>query len=154
MADIYTQFSEGLTVTKRDIKWIKEKIAYFENPPDPDGDPDKWKEFLAECEAYDLMDPEERESGLEFEVQYFETQVIFYSEDQGDPWHVATLVQNLFRKYYPDACFTLNWAGTCSKPRAGEFDGGGLFVTATDIEHLNVAEWLHKKVKEFGGKER
>jgi len=142
MADNYVQFSEGLQVDDADRQWIKDKIDYFETPPDPDGE--EWEEFLSECGEYDLDDIDQM-SGLDIEVQFAEREVIFYAEEYGNWYHAAKLVQDLFRERHPDASWCIAWAETCSKARPGEFGGGAAFVTAERIEILSTYEWLQKK---------
>jgi hypothetical protein len=41
------------------------------------------------------------------------------------------------------------WADTCSKPRVGEFSGGGVFVTAAGVRFLTPQDWLDQLQAEF-----
>lgn len=153
MADNYVQFSDGLKVDELDLAWIKAKIEYFENPPDDDSGA-AWDEFIAECEAYEVDGAEEagrgfKSSGLEFEVDFTHSEVIFYSEEYGNWYHAARLVQELFRERHPDACWSISWAETCSKARPGEFGGGAAFVTAEDIEVFSTYNFVTKKTDDW-----
>ena len=149
MADTYVQFSEELRVTKRDIKFIKERIEYFEYPPGED-EGAEWDGFFAACEAYEVQDTDH--SALEFEVEYNDKSVIFYADESGNPYHVAKLVQDLFRKYHHDACFTIEWAVSSNRARPGSFSGGAMFVTAEKIEAFSTYQWLQKKTKAWDKK--
>lgn len=142
MANNYVLFSEGLRVTAKDVAWIKAEIDKFENAP-TDEDSDEYRGFLGLCEEYEV----EPDIGLEFQVEYYNKQVIFYSEEGGNWYHVAKLVQNLFRAHYPDAAFTIGWAETCSRPRPGEFGGGGAVVTAEKIEAMSTWKFFDKVLK-------
>lgn len=148
MADTYVQFSEGLKVTERDVEFIKKKIAFFETPP-ADSDSDEWEAFVAECETYEVDDPDH--SALEFEIDHIAGHVILYADECGNPYHVAKLVQDLFREHYHDACFTIEWSVSSNRARPGSFGGGALFVTAEKIEAFSTSDWICAKMKNRKG---
>lgn len=75
-----------------------------------------------------------------------------YAEESGDPGQVAHLVQQFLKKFRPDQCWSLTYATTCSKPRVGEFGGGGLFVTADSIEAFDANDWVQEKCGAFVGR--
>ena len=134
MANNYVQFSEGIALENGDAKWLRDRIALFENPPKNDVS-DAWKAHVAMCESYDLDDSE---SALEFESNISDAGAEFYADETGEPWHVCRLLQDLFRARGPKRCFTITWSLSCSKARAGEFGGGGAFVTAEAIKTFDA----------------
>ncbi len=145
MADNYTQFSEVLKVDEGDVAWLEERMRLFENPPD-DEDTEAWDLFEALCIEYNIEmdDPE-----LIFNSEIDNDEVWFYSHEGGDPWHVAKLVQDLFRARHPDSCFKISWSFSCSKPKVGEFSGGSAFVTAESIEICDPFIFLEDKEREW-----
>ena len=46
---------------------------------------------------------------------------------------VIPLVRKFLKQFRPDDCWSLTWSETCSKPRVGQFGGGAVFVTASDV---------------------
>lgn len=76
-----------------------------------------------------------------------------YAEESGVAEHVALFAQEFLARFRPRGYFTLTWAATCSKPRIGEFSGGAVFVTATDIVWNGVFSWLNERITEFNSSE-
>lgn len=72
-----------------------------------------------------------------------------YAEESGNAEHVALFAQEFLTRFRPHEYFTLTWAATCSKPRIGEFSGGAVFVTATEIIWNGVFSWLNERMAEF-----
>ena len=75
-----------------------------------------------------------------------------YAEESGHPDNVAHLVQKFLTKFRPDQCWALTYAVTCSKPRAGEFGGGAVFVTADEIKWQNAYEFIEQERTAFEAK--
>lgn len=67
-----------------------------------------------------------------------------YSDDFGEPQHVAKLAQEFLRRFRPKQHFALTWAETCDKPRIGHFGGGAVFVTATKMKWMSAGGFLKK----------
>ena len=76
----------------------------------------------------------------------------FYTEGWGDASNVAWLVQKFLKKFRPDQCWSLTYATTCSKPRAGEFGGGAVFVTADEIKWQNAYDFIEDQRAAFKAK--
>jgi len=72
-----------------------------------------------------------------------------YSQESGNPDNVAWLVQRLLKKFRPDLCWSLTYATTCSKPRAGEFGGGAVFATADEIRWENAHDFIARQLGQF-----
>ena len=77
-----------------------------------------------------------------------------YAEESGNPDNVAWLVQKFLKKFRPDQCWSLTYATTCSKPRAGEFGGGAVFVTADAIMWQNCLRFHREAAEGVQGQNR
>lgn len=73
----------------------------------------------------------------------------FFSDECGDISQVAETVQDFIKAQRPETCFTMTWADYADKLRVGEFDGGGLFVSADQITTFHAVEWAEQQEKEF-----
>ncbi len=61
----------------------------------------------------------------------------------------AHLVQKFLKQFAPNDSWSLTWATTCSKPRAGEFGGGAVFVTASDIKWNDSYDFVEQQAEAF-----
>jgi hypothetical protein len=43
----------------------------------------------------------------------------------------------------------MTYASTCSKPRIGEFSGGALFVTASQVTFFNARDFVERQEARF-----
>jgi len=166
MADNYVEFSEVLgDLSGEEEAWLEgqlQPVYVFgeqEYPEDavPAGlDPAAadWYGARAwrDLESYD---PEEDEP-VGFEYQFLgddqdgkQRHLWFYADEFGSPERIAHLVQKFLRQFHPDRYWTLSYAATCSKPRAGEFGGGCVFVTANKIEWCNTWDFLDTQIQAF-----
>ena len=73
----------------------------------------------------------------------------FFSENSASVMQVAEVVQEFLKRFRRNDCFILTWAEWDDHPRVGQFDGGGLFVTAEDIETFHAVEWAQKREDNF-----
>jgi hypothetical protein len=140
MADNYLQFSERLDLaTSKEVDWLRGQL---EEEPET-GRP----QFLL-----DYPDPEEADScGFEYEFceDPGDLHLWIYTEESGTVEHVAHLVQKFLKRFQPDQCWSLTYATTCSKPRAGEFGGGAVFVTADAIRWQDAYEFVEQERAAF-----
>jgi hypothetical protein len=162
MSNYYTQFSEALVLdnaeqadwvrTQLDAKKLdrlREHASKHPTPTDKLKVPDWAKELvLAEYilngqDAYFSWELEESDTPGKFNLAMF-------AEEVGDIDAVVVFVQAFLKKFAPDHCFTLSWAGTCSKMVAGEFGGGAAFVTADKVEYINTGQWLSERARTAG----
>jgi hypothetical protein len=85
----------------------------------------------------------EAADGLGFEIEFDHADAVFYifAEEHGDVDQVATFLQRFIRAFRPEDHIGFQWAETCSKPRAGEFGGGCVLVTANrcDFDSTDAA---------------
>ena len=144
MANNYTLFSEALSLhTFEQRRW--------------------WDDTLKRCEEIvDSPDDEHTPSGnlsvaivkalidwgyLGFQHEIYHDHIVFYSEDTGGVGVVGLLVQRFLREFDPYGCWALTWAESCSKPRIGEFSGGGMFVTARNISFQYSGGWTQRMIR-------
>jgi hypothetical protein len=160
VADNYLQFSETLgPLNKKQEAWLRQQIAPIvvvngkEYPEDsaPDSDAADYRglRFLREYEDPDDNDAETQGFGLDFEGTGKDRHAWISAEANGDPAHVAHLVQKFLRKFWPDQCWSLTYATTCSKLRIGEFSGGAVFVTAGEIRWENAYDFIEQQRAAF-----
>ena len=136
-----------VTSTDQSAPWGRRKFAYpireyaeGEVPSDLDVADEQWYG----CRAWrDLPDYDPHDGvPVGFEYAFHDDHdtpdgwgrhLWLYTEESGSPERVAHLVQKFLGRFRPNQCFSLTYATTCSKPRAGEFAGGAVFVTADRI---------------------
>ena len=87
--------------------------------------------------------------GFEFEVLPDENTLWFHADTYGDPTHVAWLVHKFLKRFRPDQCWSLTYANTCSKPRVGEFSGGAVFITSTEITQQTADDFIQQQRAAF-----
>jgi hypothetical protein len=120
MANSYIHFSEAISdLTAEEKLWCENHFAECAERAAKDED----FEFEDENVLFDY----------EFQEINGSPSLWMYTEECGSPGSVAEFVQKFFEKWRPDASMTIGWAATCSKPRLGEFGGGLIHVTATEI---------------------
>jgi hypothetical protein len=151
MANNYLLFSEVLPhLTDSQIAWLQEQLQqiyviqgrqYLEEevPAELDADQAEW----SGCRAFlDMADYDaEFDEGAGFEYRFhlepdedWGRHLWLYAEESGNVSRVAHLVQKFLRTFRQQDCWSLTYALTCSKPRVGEFGGGAVFVTASEIK--------------------
>lgn len=157
MADYYTQFSEGLTnITPEEEAWLNYALRCFTDESEEiltDGNLDADK-----VEAICKAEPWYYDNGgglpvLGFDAE-FETNepneggrtLKLYAEENGAPWCAAALVQTFFKKFRPNAVWSLCWADTCNRMRVGAFGGGAIVVSADDIQMSGSEYWIKRQM--------
>ncbi len=93
---------------------------------------------------YDVLDFE-----FAFQDEEDSRNLWLYADTHGDPEHVAWLVHKFLKRFHPDQCWSLTYANTCSKPKVGEFCGGAVFVTATEIKQQTADDWVQQQRAAF-----
>jgi len=152
MAESYLEFSQVLPhLSAEEAQWLQDQLEvvhvidgteYTEDnlPENTDG---AW----IGCRAYrDLEDYDGQYGGdVGFEYALHEDDdedwghhLWLYSQDHAYLDRVAHLVQKFLRTFRPGDCWSLTYSATCSKPRVGEFGGGAVFVTASDVKWLDA----------------
>ena len=140
MADNYQQWSAAIEeLTEEEMAWI-EKV--FENSPE--------EEEEEEEEEEDVLCVSETGVGhVEFTHIVDRSAHTFYAyaEEYADLSPLIRLVSAFIKKFRPDYVFKLSWADTCSKPRAGEFTGGGVVVSREGDTWFILDEILDEEVE-------
>lgn len=117
MANNYTQFSEMIPCeTKEQQEWLMQRLG-------------------------ETVETEERLQCPDCEFKADGENVWVYSEDSADISALADVVATFQLRFEVDEPWTLTWAETCSKPRVGQFGGGGLVVYRGKISWLNAWSW-------------
>ena len=166
MADSYLTFSEVLPhLTAEEEDWLREQLqlvyvfAGVELTEDQlASDADLQKADWIGCRAWRDMPDYEGDFEVGFQYAFHDDHgplnrrgrhLWVYDEEQGDPWRVAHLVQKFLQKFRPDDCWSITYALTCSKPRAREFGGGGIFVTAAELSTQDGHDFVDQKTRTF-----
>jgi len=173
MADNYLQFSETLDdLTDEEEAWLKSQleciciidgVEYSDGavPIELDNDEPEWEG----CRVYQDMQDRDLYSGqaagfeYEFhggELSSFSNRYLWiYATEHAELACLVHLIRKFLQKFRPNDSWTLTYALTCSKLRAGEFGGGAVFVTA-ERDKWNSAnyfiskefyKWQRKKAK-------
>lgn len=127
MANNYLEFSEVIeNLTPEEIEWWK---------PDQNG-----------CFCYnEVNETDDIDASLDEDNKL----VWFRADESGDVEIIAKVVQKFLKQFRPNDFFSLTWSCTCSKPRIGEFSGGGMFITANEMKFFSVEEWVEQVKKEW-----
>jgi hypothetical protein len=169
MADNYLQFSEIIpNLTDAEEAWLKEQLQ----PVCVFGD----NEYAEDAVPAELVDTDPDWSGIRFlrdkgdhdptwdylgfgytfhddpEQGGWGRHLWLYAEECGNADNVAHFVQKFLTAFRPTECWALTWATTCSKPRAGEFGGGAVFVTTDEIKWQNAYDFVEQERTAFKAK--
>ena len=149
MANNYTEFSEVVSnLSDQEWAWLK---SQFEMIAVIDGREFPIEEVPAERSAQTLdwrgccglrgfveYDPDFI-GEPEFQYEFVEDDpddgryLWIYSDDYGNIDQVGHFIQQFLKRFRPNNCWSLTYACTCSKPRVGQFGGGAVIVTGSDI---------------------
>ena len=168
MANNCLEFSEVLSrLSTEEEAWLKDQleiVCVYGDKEDAEGTA-PYDVAASEdldwsgCRAFRDMDDFETEFVDDAEFKY-----TFSRDDEDDEWgrhlwirsaeygnvaQVAHLVQKFLKKFRPGVAWALTWATTCSKPRAGAFGGGAVFVTASDIKWNDAHEFIEQQAEAF-----
>jgi hypothetical protein len=160
MANNSLQFSAALSdINEEEAAWLKAELRgpIFEFEDDDDAENQRQK-----CIAW------AKEHGIEMDedpIDFFECHWpgFDWSIDNGDLWihddgeygnveNAANIVQGFLKKFKRQDIFVLEWAETCSKPRIGEFGGGGVVVTAKKIKWFSPSKMISEYTKKLADK--
>jgi len=151
MSNSYLEFSEVLVIKgKEEKEWLEEEVKDFYSRQTDEqcesGESVDEEEVKKFCEKWGV---EEVEDWPGFSCDVSDTEAWFHVEESGNPDNVAKLVQEYLKKFHPDYCWGMEFAYTCSRPKAGEFGGGAVFVTADAVEWVNTGYWLSEQIRQF-----
>jgi hypothetical protein len=169
MANNYLEFSEVLPqLTAEEEAWLREQLErvhvidgreYPENalPEGVDvGDGDSWYGCRAwrDLETYDSGSDDP--VGFDFEFHDDEDNgtnwgrhLWLYAVEWGNLEQVLHLVRKFLKRFRPEQSGGLTYALSCSKPRAGEFGGGGYLVTAEEATGMDGHEFVERQGEAF-----
>ena len=167
MANNCLEFSEVLPkLSEQEEVWLKNQLEivhvfdgeeYAEDAV-PDDLASKDPDWIG-CRAYrDMKDYDSdlgENAGFEYEFSGDDSDedwgrhLWFRSAKYGNVAQVAHLVQKFLKQFAPNDSWSLTWATTCSKPRTGEFGGGAVFVTASDIKWNDSYEFVEQQAAAF-----
>jgi hypothetical protein len=163
MADNFLLFSETLNkLPAEETAWLEEQlqtIVAFGDRELPEDDPaiassPSEPDFTGPRFLRDNPDFDCRYDVLGFEFAFFAEEdasryLWLHADTYGNPEHVAWLIHKFLKRFRPDQCWSLTYANTCSKPRVGEFGGGAVFVTATEIKQQTTDDWIQPQRAAF-----
>jgi hypothetical protein len=146
MASDFTLFSETLGVlTAEQIEWFKRQLEFVER--EEGEDLPRFMQDAIEAGEVEFLEPD---FGRNFQFEFQGESLWIFSDENGSPSHAAVLVQQFLRRFRSDGYWTIGWAATCSSPRAGEFGGGAMLVTANEILAESGWSFVERKLKELG----
>ncbi len=166
MANNHLEFCEVLDeLTDEEVAWLKSQLTvvymfgdqeYVEDDIPAGHDPAD-ADFVG-CRAYrdmEFYDPDLGEPpGFNYEFLPAEEtdagqRLLFYAGGHDCLDRLAHVVQKFLQQFSPDKYWSLTYSITCSKPRVGEFGGGGVFVTARSIQWFDVYELVEQSRMAF-----
>jgi hypothetical protein len=164
MSQSFLQFSEVLEIhSDEEEQWLrtrleevyitddKQIVAVAEEGSIP---PDKVYKLAPRFLAEAIVAEEDVDESIGFEWE-FETSAAggrvlwIHADDNGTPAHAAFLVQDFLKRFDPAGWWSFTWAATSSKPACGEFFGGAVAVTATEIRGADTHDWLNQLQSEL-----
>lgn len=156
MANNYSQFSEIIADIKPEEEaWIRNELE-IEIPGLSDEEKEKrWeavaKKYAAEPDYWPDFNWkfENDVTGDSYGTKPGSRHFWLYAEESGNIDNLASFVKEFLKTFRPKTYFTLTWANHCDKLRVGEFDGGGLFVTAKKIVSSTGWGFCEKEADKF-----
>ena len=162
MANNYQQFSETLEInTAEELAWWKSQLdevivdefgSIVSEASDTTATAPRFMALGRQAGVFsdqeDLSTP-----GFDWEflgsVAQQSASLWVYAEESGELERLAYVVSEFLKSFHPDEFWSLTYAATCSKPCAGEFGGGAVFVTAARIQWTNAHDWAEERAMEF-----
>jgi hypothetical protein len=146
MADCYQLFSEIIPALTPEERVWAEKLLDCTKDREPDESTEKiLKEAGVPLNAVDLFEW----PGFLWQITDPNRDLWLYGEEYGNVSHAGEFARAFLARFRPTSCWRLTWAETCSRPRVGEFGGGGLFVTAETIKVCSAMDWTLRQRRAF-----
>jgi len=167
MADNYTEFSEVIPkLNEKEEVWLKEhlEIVYIFGeeeytdstlPEDRSSDEADWVGCRVFRDLEDYGCSAGADAGFQYEFcdsgvsEDYGRHLWLYAQDWGYVDNAVNLIQKFLQAFRPNDCWSLTWSTTCSKPRAGEFGGGAVFVTTERVEHQDTWAFVEEQREAF-----
>jgi hypothetical protein len=135
MMKTYIQFSQVIpSLTTEEVSWLMKYVEHRHRGLDVEGNDGDFDDELFPNFGFKIMD--DPKSG-----QY----AWFYSSQSGDISQVAETAQAFIKRFRPTSSFSMTWADYADTLRAGQFDGGAIFVTEEDIKMFHAGEWVREQ---------
>lgn len=158
MANNYVQMSETYTLTDPQVAWVGKFLDdchRFAAPVEPD-DPEDVRITQRLTEVFEGLYEEIENLVFDASCQLSLSQKNKTLWITGDEYvnvdMVMAVLQTMLRETGDTRVCTGTWAGTCSKPRVGEFGGGWFAVSATEIRSGGTWGAAQDAAKEMAGK--
>ena len=151
MANNYCQWSEYISLNnKEEADWMKDVLhlnaSKYETPEDENLDDSEVVQKILSKHFGIELSVDDTECFPGFSHNFHNDQgAHIYAEEFGDIGTAAIILQAFLKKFRPNEYFSVQWADTCSKPRAGEFGGGAVFITANNLEWMHTGDWVSKQ---------
>jgi hypothetical protein len=143
MANNYSQWSEIIQdLSDEEIKFFNE--CFFWEPAYNED-----HELPEDFEWPAWYDEDAEGVHFEYSLNKKERYLHVYAEEYGNLDTLAALMKEFIDRFRPNFVFTVTWADTCSKMRAGEFGGGGMIVSRFGSEWMSAYDWVSKKREEL-----
>lgn len=150
MSNSYLQFSEELPLrNKKEVEWMERHIGVFDRWLDHKGTEEEFAEWDFLETLRDKLGMQEDHLDFSAEIEDYHSgkkQLWVHADESGNPDQVAEFIQYFFKQMRPDGYWSMTWATTESKPTAGAFSGGGVFVTARKIQWMNAWNWTGERM--------
>lgn len=133
MANNYLQFSYTHSLkTQEECDWVAELtngLATYS----PDIKP--WVKDLAKLvgDKADWFDDDNPFGYIKFLKEEKEIWLVSKDDDNSEPYAAGLVLSAFLKQFYPNEIAGFEWASWCSKPRVGEFGGGAVVVTSTEV---------------------
>jgi len=150
MAENHSFWSEALHLeNEAQINWVKNALTF--DSSEYESDEDAAIALNEETGIKSIAEDISSWPEFEFNIDEKSKVVYLYSEGDGNISNLVKFVQGFLSSFRPNGFFHLEWADTCSKPRAGEFGGGAVFITANKTKYMLTSEWIRNQISEFEG---
>lgn len=164
MFDHFLRFSAFLAdLTGAECEWLQEQLAIVyvvDGAEYPEGElPEGKTETDATwigCRAYFGWDGYEPDPADEVGFLYSFADkpdkvgrwfLHLYATQSGNVGNVAHVVQEFLKRFRPSDSWFLTYCVGSDRAGVGEFGGGAVFVTATDIKYFNASEFVDEQTK-------
>jgi hypothetical protein len=139
MADNFQQFSEIVpALTAKEQAWARRVLGEIRSA----------KQLTAAGINPKVTDLDDW-PGFHWEVDPDNGDLWLCGQDHGNVSHAAEFVRAMLARFRPTDCWSLTWSETCSRPRVGEFGGGGVFVTSRSVRAFGALNWVQRQRKAF-----
>lgn len=162
MANNYLEFSGVIpNLTAGEEAWLRSQLEYVvvvdgqEYSEAPADRAPEWQGYRGWRDDENCGPQGDAALGFTYKFQDDDTpnhwgrHLCVYAQENGEPERLAHLVQKFLRQFRPHDYWTLSYATYCGKPYVGAFGGGALLVTAGEVRHQDVGDYLEVAIGMF-----